>query len=283
MFPKLLTLTISGFLFLVFASQAHAAIYINEFMAHPSSGADEWVEFYNPDSTDLSTYWIDDDTSFTDDNGNTNKKAMTQVVNPTSNYSYVVLTSALFNNSGDYVVLFAADGTLVDQYQYTSDPGDNVVWARIPSGSGFWSTTSTSTQGSANPSFTPTPTPTPSPVPTNTNTPTPTSQNTPTPTSTPSPTKKPTLTPTPTTTKEEIAKSEEKTPTPEIVLGTTNLGEPPTEEVTKTKKNLNLGKSLMAGGLALIGFTFLGMSGYSLLKGKGVGKKSATIDDDEAS
>lgn len=167
---------------------------INEFLVHPGSG-DEWVEFYNPDQIDLSTYFLDDDTDFSSDSGSSSKKNLSAINNSNLTYPYLEFGSFL-NNDSDYVVLFAPDGSIEDQYQYSSDPGSDVTIGRSPDGSGQFSTLTSQTRGAGNtnpvPTSDPTPTPNPSPSPTPTPTPTPANSPVPTPIKSPSPSPKPT-------------------------------------------------------------------------------------------
>ena len=136
-------------------------------MANPTSPANEWVEFYNPDHLDLSSYWIDDDTSFTDDTGNSAKKSLASINISNPTFPYIQITSAMFNNSGDFVVLFSNTGTMIDQYQYTSDPGKDKTIGRQPDGDS-WIALTSSSEGASNGAASPTPTPssTSSPTPT---------------------------------------------------------------------------------------------------------------------
>lgn len=175
---KLLILTL---LLPLFGARAVFAdsLLINEFMAHPTTGNDEWVEFYNPSSIDLTTYWLDDDTSFTDDTGSSTKKPLSTINTTNSTYPYLEFGSFL-NNSGDYVVLFSSDGTIVDQYQYTSDPGTDASTGRSPDGE-IWTILSSASKGNTNGSPPPTPSPTPAattaPASSSTPTPTPSSES----------------------------------------------------------------------------------------------------------
>lgn len=120
--------------------------------------------------------------------------------------------SSFLNNSGDYVVLFDSAGNVVDQYQYTSDPGRDIAIGRSPDGTGEFQILDSATKGQPNssPQSTPTEAPTTTPIPaTPTYTPTPTKTPTSTPTPrTPTPTKTPTPTPSPKT------PTPTKTPTP---------------------------------------------------------------------
>lgn len=174
---------------LIFAPFVHAEnkIVINEFLIHPSSGNKEWVELYNPDSANLSGYWIDDDTDFTSDSGNSSKKSLSTIINSNSN-PYIELSSML-NNDSDHVVLFDTNGNIIDQYEYTSDPGEDVPIGRYPDGTGSFQALAESTKGNINSMPAPTPSPTPSP------TPVPPKEPTPTKTPTSSPTKIPTISP----------------------------------------------------------------------------------------
>jgi hypothetical protein len=201
------------FLFLIiivssfFPSIAHAEnkVVINEFLAHPETGSKEWVEFYNPDKIDLSSFYFDDDNSFTDDTGNSDKKSLNSLIASNSAYPYIELNSFL-NNGGDHVVLFDSTGSIIDQYEYAHDPGIDISIGRSPDATGEFQILASATQGQPNsvpqptPTDVPTSTPTPSntPIPpTPTKTPTPTlTQKTQTPTKTPTP--KPTITPSPT-------------------------------------------------------------------------------------
>lgn len=136
-------------------------IKINEILVHPSSGNKEWVEFYNPEKTDISKYWIDDDTDFTSDSGNSSKKSLKDLLGMDTNYPYIELSSSMFNNAGDHVVLFDESGTIIDQYEYTKDPGSDVSIGRSPDGSDNFVLLTSATKGSANSAPQPTPTPKP--------------------------------------------------------------------------------------------------------------------------
>ena len=173
---------------------------INEFVAHPSSST-EWVEFYNPDHIDMTTYYIDDDTDFTSDVGSSAKKILQNINTSNPTYPYIEMSSML-NNDGDHVVLFDNAGSILDEYTYSDDPGIDNAIGRYPDGTGPFNILMSSTKGNVNSGFLPTPTPSPTDVPAPTPTPkpptaTPTSKPTNTPTPTPKPTAKvPTAIPT---------------------------------------------------------------------------------------
>jgi Lamin Tail Domain len=168
---------------------ADGTVVINEFLPHPSSDTKEWVELYVPDTTDITKYWIDDDTDFSNDAGSSGKKQLTSAAQGSDVHHVVFeLSSSIFNNDGDTIALFTPDGVLIDQYHYTNDPGTDVSIGRSPDGTGDFSMLSSATKGSTNTSIKPPDTATPAP----TDKPT----TTPKPTSTPKPEKSPTATPT---------------------------------------------------------------------------------------
>lgn len=168
-----------------------SALVINEFVVN---GNPEWIEFYNEQESAeyIKQYYIDDDLLFTEsDETGSGKRVLTNLNTNDIHYPFFDLTSAIFNNGGDYVVLFDGSGTIVDQYQYTSDPGLEVSIGRNPDKSGSFGALEASTKGAANPGVMSTATPVPTVEPTNE--PTPTNEPEPTP---PSPTQEPVATPT---------------------------------------------------------------------------------------
>lgn len=188
------------------------AVTINEFVAHPSPDSAEWVEFFNDSvsSEVLKTYWVDDDVNFMEvDETGSSKKQLTTLNTDNSTYPYFDLTSNIFNNPGDTVALFDADGVLLDSFAYASDPGVDVAIGRNPDGTGAFEMLTVSSKGTANAAVSPTPTTEPTPEPTLEPTPEPTVEPTPEPTveptppepttePTPEPTMAPTVTPSPT-------------------------------------------------------------------------------------
>jgi hypothetical protein len=155
-------------LFLLFPSfvKAENKMVINEFLAHSSTGNKEWVEFHNPDKVDLSSSYIDDDTSFTDGTRTSGKKSLVNLIASTSAYPYIELNSFL-NNGGDHIILFDTTGNIIDQYEYGDDPGTDMTIGRSPDGIGEFQILVSATQGNANSG----PQPTPTDEPTNTPTP----------------------------------------------------------------------------------------------------------------
>ena len=150
-----------GFVNRVFAD---SPIAINEVLVHPVTGSKEWVEFAT-DGTDLTNYWIDDDTDFISDAGGSSKKQITGAVAGIDTHHVVFeLSSSMFNNDGDTVALFSPDGQLLDHYQYTSDPGVDISIGRTPDSTGPFTVLPNATRGSANSKPKPTETPTPEPT-----------------------------------------------------------------------------------------------------------------------
>lgn len=235
---------------------------INEFVPNSSQ---EWVEFYNASSSAeyLKSYFIDDDLNFDSDSGSTAKKSLSSLVTGSLSYPYLEFTSML-NNGGDYVVLFDSTGNIVDQYQYTADPGDNISIGRSPDDTGGFATLISTTKGSANSEPIPTPTSTAVPTPTLV----PSSPPTQTPSTTPTPAATPTIKPTatltpansPTTSQVLGDSSQENEINLEVVDMTNNSSNSAEEIATPTLPPNNRGSSplptiLMAiGGVLIAGF-----------------------------
>ncbi len=211
----LLGILVLGFAFPI--APVHASVVINEFQIEPS-GASQWVELYNtgPESQDISGWFVDD-------NGGTEKFTIPQG-SMLEFGNCISFSSGNFNwntASSDSARLINGT-TTVDEYSFSSSPGNGVSFGRNPDGTGGFTTYASPTQNTLNINGvsciappTPTPTSTPTSIPTPTQTPTPTKTPTPantatpaptptitlssqTPSKTPTPTKKSTSTPTPT-------------------------------------------------------------------------------------
>jgi hypothetical protein len=159
---------------------ASTNIVINEFLPHPGNDAKEWIELYVSDGTEVTNYWIDDDIDFASDAGSSGKKQITSVVlGSDTHYVIFELPSSIFNNTGDVVSLFTPEGVLVEQTQYSEDPGSDISIGRSPDGTGAFTVLASTTKGGSNsppqPTVTPTPLPTEKPTkePKPTNTPKP--------------------------------------------------------------------------------------------------------------
>lgn len=144
---------------------AQSAGVINEVLVHPSPGGKEWVEFYVSDSNGVKTYWIDDDTSFTEDSGGSVKKSLETLVQGNDDkHFFIELTGSMFNNTEDMVVLFNSEGVIVDQIKYTDGPGYDVTFGRTPDGTGSFYLLESATKGSPNSGQKPAPTDPPEPT-----------------------------------------------------------------------------------------------------------------------
>src|SRR5258708_4878613 len=121
---------------------------------------------------DVSAYYIDDDTSFIDDVGGSPKKSLAGIQGIDTQYPYIEITASMFNNDGDSVVLFDHEGTIVDQYVYTKDPGIDVPFGRFPDILGNFALLAFATKGLANASILSTQTLSPTKILTPTYTPT---------------------------------------------------------------------------------------------------------------
>ncbi|MEK7165356.1 MAG: hypothetical protein AAB874_00930, partial [Patescibacteria group bacterium] len=128
----------------------------------------------------IKSYYIDDDTSYTSDAGNSSKWPLNElnVANPT--YPTFDISNSYFNNDGDYIVLFDSDGNIIDQFHY-DDAENGATQGRSPDNTGSFTTLNSVTKGAQNSG--PKPLPTPKPT------------ATPKPTVQPNPTPRPTLLP----------------------------------------------------------------------------------------
>ena len=100
---------------------------INEIMAAPESGQDEWVEIYNPGSEAIQL----DDWKLLEGSGQ-----KTQLAGTIEPGEYRVFDKSSLNNGGDLVELQAPDGTMIDQVKYgdwsgatwpTADKGNSII------------------------------------------------------------------------------------------------------------------------------------------------------------
>jgi len=132
------------------ASPSVGGVIINEFVAN---GSPEWVEFYNPnpDAEFIKSYWIDDDTDFDSDSGNSTKTPLSALNTASATFPYIELSTFL-NDGGDNVVLFDNSGNILDQYTYSSSSA-GVSIGRQPDRTGAFQTCGAPTKGSTNNSF----------------------------------------------------------------------------------------------------------------------------------
>jgi beta-lactamase superfamily II metal-dependent hydrolase len=130
-----------------------ADVVINEYVPDNAGFATEWVELYNPTSTDLdlSGLWIDD----TADGGGSPKKIASGTVIAAGGHEVVTWSGYLLNNGGDDVRLLSADqATVYDSHSYASSADDR-SYRRAGDGGAWCANDGTATQGSANPTTCP--------------------------------------------------------------------------------------------------------------------------------
>lgn len=101
-------------------------IFISEAMINPLTGEKEWIEFFN--NNDFSVYltnWYIDDI----EGGGAAPKIFSLEIPPKS-YKAIILSTAIFNNSGDYVRLLDFNKNLKDSFEYQSST-QNKTWGRV--------------------------------------------------------------------------------------------------------------------------------------------------------
>ena len=147
------------FLF-IFSSSCWASVVINEILPNPSGENVEWVELYNngSESVDLTGWYLEDEAS--------HKKIIESLGQIGGNEIKVFEGTSdgwLLNNSSETVYLKDNNDGPIDSYSYSSDPGEDKSFARIPDGGSWY--TATPTKGASNGTVSPSPTPSPSPSP----------------------------------------------------------------------------------------------------------------------
>ena len=255
------------FCFLISSPCFASNVVINEILPNADT---EWVEFYNPDNIDLKDYWLDDDTSFTDDSGTSKKQALTSLNISNPNYPYLEFKSFL-NNDGDYVVLFSSGGELINQYQYTFKVEKDISLGRYPDGGDSWFQLSSATKGAVNSAPPPSPSPSPSPSPKPSPSPSPKTSPSPLPSLAPVVFSSPSVQPvvkTSSQAQKEIseATNEAKDFTGEV-FGATESSDEATKSAEETKSETNsTGKVKLPLIISLIGLVLLLISAFPLLK-----------------
>ena len=212
------------FLFLFILSPqsfAEGSVTINEFLANPANGQNEWVEIYNPTAADVNlTGWILNDKS-------DSKKKLDSLGSILSGgfavYEYTGdgwLNNTASSSKSESINLLDDKGNSVDIYLYTVNQKENVTTGRYPDGSGDWVVLEKATKGEPNSGPLPTPTPTPLPSPTSI------------------PTSKPTSTKSPTKTASTPTKTASSpTPTQKILSSSPSQGQA-LSKATSTKVNI---------------------------------------------
>jgi flagellar hook assembly protein FlgD len=137
--------------FALFAGSAHAAVYINEILPNPvgTDNGFEYVEIYNsgPNAVDMTGWAIDDAVTI----GQAIVRARipedffvscsTNPVIQPGEFRLVGMqgAQAVLNNTGDDVYLVSSRvlaPTVIHAVTYPQPPGEGVVWAPIPNGTG---------------------------------------------------------------------------------------------------------------------------------------------------
>ncbi len=163
------------FLLMLFATPAYAleSPKLNEVLANPSSGQNEWVEIYAPGVENLNGYYLQDKNDH--DNNTTNK--ILDSAQHCGDYFIYEHSEGWLNNTGqESIYLYDQTNNLVDSHIDWSAPAEAKTIGRIPDGTGDWKETKEPTKCSQNiedvptpePTSTPTPSPTPSPTSTTT-------------------------------------------------------------------------------------------------------------------
>ncbi|MFH1433503.1 MAG: lamin tail domain-containing protein, partial [Candidatus Uhrbacteria bacterium] len=123
------------------------SLIINEFVSDPVSGADEWVEIYNPSNeTFILAEW-------TIREGSGAVTALPDTYLATGQYVIVGPISGKLNNRGDAIELIDPDGTVIDLVSYgegTDVPAVADPDAVALDASGLWQATTMPTPGEAN-------------------------------------------------------------------------------------------------------------------------------------
>lgn len=101
-------------------------IFISEAMVNPKTNEKEWVElFNNNDFTVFLTNWYLDDIEKA---GSAPKSFSIEI--PAKSYKAIILSSSIFNNSGDSIRLLDFNNNLKDSFEYQSST-QNKTWGRI--------------------------------------------------------------------------------------------------------------------------------------------------------
>jgi len=161
-------------IFLFSPRSIFAQVVINEFLPNPTQGSD-WVELYNSTDQDVNLdNWILDD-----EGTKTNMVEIEEATISAHGFRVFEVGSRL-NKSGDVVYLINNQGTIVDEYCYSSNPGDGVSLGRVSDG-GEWGICQQPTPESENSCFLLSPSVEPSPDSEPTQTPSSISNQTPSP------------------------------------------------------------------------------------------------------
>jgi len=123
-------------------------ILLNEFLPHPGSGAQEFIEIVNGGAAavDLTGWRLDDmaggSAPYTLPGGTRLEPGQFLVF-------FRDVTGLVLNDDGDTARLLWPDGSVADEWIYESDPKANNSWARLPDG-GAWNDRGQPTPGQSN-------------------------------------------------------------------------------------------------------------------------------------
>lgn len=242
---KILTILFILFILLGPKPQASASEkpVINEFMAEPPDGSNEWVEIYSQDTSDLSSYYLKD--------GAKPPKFLTNLQNCGNYYiwEYPSGDGWLNNDSDESIFLYNSEDVVIDSYENWNSPGENKTLARYPNHSGSFQQPQNATKCAENSAPQPTPNPTATPAAT----------STPEPTSSPNPIATPNPDSSPTSASPSTKKS---SPSPQI-LGETSMQEATPSPESSPDSKFKLGGESKTKAAAIItgsGLVLIGIS-----------------------
>ncbi len=108
-----------------------AQVVINELLPNPGEGSD-WVELYNTTNQDINLDgWVLDD-----EGTKTNMVEIREATMSAYGFRFFEVGSRL-NKTSDTIYLINSQGTIVDEYNYSTNPGEDVSFGRMPDG-GEW-------------------------------------------------------------------------------------------------------------------------------------------------
>ncbi len=121
---------------------------LNEFLPAPGAGGQEFIEVINSGeaTVDLSGWKLDDAGG---GSAPYSLPAGARLGPGEIAVFFQADTGLTLNNAGDSVRLLTPDGQVADEWAYTSDPGDDVSWARVPDG-GAWAEQGAPSPGTSN-------------------------------------------------------------------------------------------------------------------------------------
>ncbi len=133
-------------------------IYISEAMVNPAKDENEWIELFNNNdyAVSLMNWFIDD----IENSGSSPKMFSLEI--PSKSYGVFMLSSSMFNNTGDSVRLLDFNKNLKDSFEYSSST-QGKTYGRISLDSDDFCLQEPSKGNVNNPCINPTPSSTPKP------------------------------------------------------------------------------------------------------------------------